>query len=116
MLSCNIFSILLASTQRKNKMNRVSTLYLGLIKCLCKIYLCTAMNNAYLTRIEPSRKTARTFERCARNLGIAKRAARVRIECVAHAVRPAILRANAHPKLSAYATRAATKRISSTMP
>jgi hypothetical protein len=71
---------------------------------------------ADLIRIEPTRKTARTFERCARNLGIARRAARVRIECAAHAVRPAILRANAHPKLSAYATRAATKRISSTMP
>jgi hypothetical protein len=29
-------------------------------------------------------------------------------------VRPAILRANVHPKLSAYATRAATQRISNT--
>ena len=39
---------------------------------------------ADLTRIEPSRKTARTFERCARNLGIARRANRVSVSSVQH--------------------------------
>jgi hypothetical protein len=47
---------------------------------------------ADLSRMEPPTGTARVIVRCARNLGIARRAASARIECAAHAVRPAMLR------------------------
>ena len=72
------------------------------------------MFTADLTRIEPTKKIAPTFVHCDRNLGMARRAANVRIECAAHTVRPAMLRAKVLTELSAYATRAVTDRISTT--
>jgi hypothetical protein len=47
-----------------------------------------------LIRIEPTTGIARVIVRFVRNLGIARRARRVRIECATHAVKPAIPRAN----------------------
>ena len=47
-----------------------------------------------LNRTEPVTHAARTTVRCARNLGIARKEARVRTECAIHAVKPAIPRAN----------------------
>ncbi len=46
------------------------------------------------SRIEPTTGTARVIVRFVRNLGIARRARRVRTECATHAVKPAIPRAN----------------------
>ena len=51
--------------------------------------------------------------RCAHNPGIGKKEARVHSEYAAFAMKPAIPRANAHRKVSAYATRATTVHISS---
>jgi hypothetical protein len=47
-----------------------------------------------LIRIEPTTGIARVIVRFVRNLGIARRARRVRTECAIHAVKPAIPRAN----------------------
>ncbi len=67
-----------------------------------------------LNLTEQATQRARNTVRCARNLGTARKEARVRTECATHAVKPAIPRANVHPKLSAYSTRAPKKRIGST--
>ncbi len=67
-----------------------------------------------LNLTEQATQRARNTVRCARNLGTARKEARVRTECATHAVKPAIPRANVHPKLSAYSTRAPKKRICST--
>jgi rRNA-processing protein FCF1 len=48
-----------------------------------------------LNRIIQEAQRAKVTVRCARNLGIASKEARVRTECAAHAVKPAIPRANA---------------------
>ena len=48
-----------------------------------------------LNRTEQATLVARAIVRCARNLGIASKEARVRTECATHAVKPAIPRANA---------------------
>ena len=48
-----------------------------------------------LNRTEQATLGARAIVRCARNLGIASKEARVRTECATHAVKPAIPRANA---------------------
>ena len=47
-----------------------------------------------LTRTKPVARRAKVTVRCARNLGIARKEARVRTECATHAVKPAIPRAN----------------------
>ena len=66
-----------------------------------------------LTRTEPTRRIVRNTVRCAHNPGIGKKEARVHSEYAAFAMKPAIPRANAHRKVSAYATRATTVHISS---
>ena len=47
-----------------------------------------------LTRTERATLGAKITVRCARNLGIARKEARVRTECATHAVKPAIPRVN----------------------
>ena len=47
-----------------------------------------------LNRIIQEAQRAKVTVRCARNLGIASKEARVRTECATHAVKPAIPRAN----------------------
>jgi hypothetical protein len=47
-----------------------------------------------LNRTEPETQGAKITVRCARNLDIARKEARVRTECAVHAVKPAIPRAN----------------------